>query len=390
MQSPKKSHQKSFRFVWLGGFLAILAAAYWYFTRPVPLEVEIAVIQYGRVETTAVNTRAGTIKACQRASLAPAFGGQITKISVKEGDQVEKDQVLLELWNEDLIAQRELAERQLTMSQQRQQEACIMADNAWRESQRTQQLVEKGFISPQRAEDADANARARQANCDAARSDIKRAKAQIEVAKAGLERTVLKAPFSGVVAKITGEIGEYATPSPPGIPTPPIIDLIDNSCLYVLAPMDEVDAPKIALGLAARVTLDAMPDKVFHGAVRRIAPYVTEIEKQARTVDIEVGFYEMPGDSNLLAGYSADVEVILNTRENVLRIPTQAIRQHNKVWLINSENKLEERQIETGLANWSFTEIINGLSEGDRVLMTFDLEEIKPGILVTPKTDNQY
>ena len=276
------------------------------------------------------------------------------------------------------------------MSQQRQQEACIMADNAWRESQRTQQLVEKGFISPQRAEDADANARARQANCDAARSDIKRAKAQIEVAKAGLERTVLKAPFSGVVAKITGEIGEYATPSPPGIPTPPIIDLIDNSCLYVLAPMDEVDAPKIALGLAARVTLDAMPDKVFHGAVRRIAPYVTEIEKQARTVDIEVGFYEMPGDSNLLAGYSADVEVILNTRENVLRIPTQAIRQHNKVWLINSENKLEERQIETGLANWSFTEIINGLSEGDRVLMTFDLEEIKPGILVTPKTDNQY
>ena len=96
MQSPKKSHQKSFRFVWLGGFLAILAAAYWYFTRPVPLEVEIAVIQYGRVETTAVNTRAGTIKACQRASLAPAFGGQITKISVKEGDQVEKDQVLLE------------------------------------------------------------------------------------------------------------------------------------------------------------------------------------------------------------------------------------------------------------------------------------------------------
>jgi len=383
-----QSSRKSFRFVWLGSFLAVVVAAYWYFTRPAPFEVEIATIQYGRVETTAVNTRAGTIKACQRASLAPAFGGQITKIRVKEGDQVEKDQVLLELWNEDLIAQRELAERQLTMSQQRQQEACIMADNAWRESYRTQQLVEKGFISPQSAEDADANARARQANCDATRSDIKRARAQIEVTIAGLERTVLKAPFSGVIAKITGEVGEYATPSPPGIPTPPIIDLIDNNCLYVLAPMDEVDAPKITLGLSARVTLDAMPDKVFHGTVRRIAPYVTEIEKQARTVDIEVGFHEIPADSNLLAGYSADVEVILDTRENVLRIPTQAIRQQNKVWLINLENKLEERQIETGLTNWSFTEIINGLREGDRVLITFDLEEIKSGILVSPKTNN--
>jgi len=372
----------------LGGFLAAVVTATWYFTRPVPVEVEIAVIQHNRVETTAVNTRAGTIKACHRASLAPAFGGQITKIRVKEGDQVEKDQVLLELWNADLTAQRELAERQLTMSQQRQQEACIMADNAWRESHRTQQLVEKGFISSQRAEDADANARARQANCDAARSDIKRAQAQIEVAKAGLERTVLKAPFSGVVAKITGEIGEYATPSPPGIPTPPIIDLIDNRCLYVVAPMDEVDAPKIKPGQPARVTLDAMPDKVFHGSVKRIAPYVTEIEKQARTVDIEVSLHQIPDDNNLLAGYSADVEIILESRENVLRIPTQAIRQQNKVWLINPENRLEDRQIETGLANWSFTEIVSGLTEGDRVLMSFDLEEIKSGILVSPKTNN--
>ena len=139
----------------------------------------------------------------------------------------------------------------------------------------------------------------------------------------------MKAPFSGIIAKITGEIGEYATPSPPGIPTPPVIDLIDNSCLYVLAPMDEVDAPKIKLGQPARVTLDAMPDKVFHGKVTRIAPYVTEIEKQARTVDIEVHMNDIPKDSNLLAGYSADIEVILGSHDNVLRIPTQAIRQTN-------------------------------------------------------------
>lgn len=381
--------KKPLRLLWLVGFLALAVSLIWYFTRPVPLEVETAMIQSGRVETTAVNTRAGTIKACQRASLAPAAGGQITKIRVKEGDSVEQHQILLELWNADLVAQRELAERQLLMSQQRQQEACILAENAWRESHRTQQLIDRGFISPQRAEDADANARARQANCDAARSDIKRAKAQIDVARAGLERTVLKAPFSGIIAKITGEIGEYATPSPPGIPTPPVIDLIDNSCLYVLAPMDEVDAPKIKLGQSARVTLDAMPDKVFHGKVKRIAPYVTEIEKQARTVDIEVHMNDIPEDSNLLAGYSADIEVILSSHDNVLRIPTQAIRQMNRAWLVDANNRVVERKIETGLANWSFTEIVSGLHKNDRVIIAFDQEAVEPGVTVRLKpSDN--
>jgi HlyD family secretion protein len=361
-----------------------IALASWYFTRPKPLKVDLATIATGNVEATIVNTRAGTIKSCQRSNLAPASGGQIAKIRVKEGDRVQKGQILLELWNLDLQAQRELAQRQLTMSQERRRETCILAENARRESIRTQQLVEKGFVSSQRAEDADANARARQASCDAAISDIKRAEAQIRIAQAGIDRTVITAPFSGVIAHISGELGEFTTPSPPGIPTPPTIDLIDDTCLYVTAPMDEVDAPKIKIGQEARITLDAMPEKIFPGKIRRIAPYVTEIEKQARTVDIEVDFQQIPADT-LLVGYSADVEVVLERKDNVLRIPTQAIRQNNKIWVVDAENRLTEQQLETGLSNWSFTEIRSGLKEGNQVLISFDQDEIKAGVAVQPK-----
>ncbi len=375
---------KFFRNIFLSGIIVFIFAAAWYVTRSDPLEVDVAIVTYGNVEATIVNTRAGTVKACQRANLAPQIGGQIAEIFVEEGDIVEQGQVLLELWNTDLLAQRELAERQLSMSEQRYQEACILAQNARRESQRTQQLVDQGFISSQRAEDADAKARAQQASCDAAFSDIKRAKAQIRVTQAGLERTALKAPFSGIIAQITGEVGEYATPSPPGIPMPPVIDLIDTSCLYVQAPMDEVDAPKIRVGQSARITLDAMSEETFQGQVTRIAPYVTEIEKQARTVDIEVHFTD-PSNSHLLAGYSADVEIILDNRENVLRIPTQALRQNNRVWSLDANNTLIEKELKTGVTNWSFTEVISGLSNGDRVLTSFDLEEIEPGITVQPK-----
>lgn len=378
------SVKKNLRLISLFIIISAIALASWYFTRPKPLAVELTTVTTGNVEATIVNTRAGTIKACQRSNLAPIAGGQIAKIWVKEGDRVQKGQTLLELWNVDLQAHRELAQRQLAMSQERRRETCILAENARRESIRTQQLVEKGFVSSQRAEDADANARARQAGCDAAISDIKRAEAQMRVAQAGLDRTIITAPFSGVIAHISGELGEFTTPSPPGIPTPPTIDLINDSCLYVNAPMDEVDAPKIKVGQEARITLDAMPNKIFPGKIRRIAPYVTEIEKQARTVDIEVEFQQLTEDI-LLVGYSADVEVILERRNEVLRIPTQAIRQNNTVWVVDAHSKLIERQLETGLSNWSFTEIRSGLKEGDQILISFDQNNIKAGVAVQQK-----
>ena len=148
----------------------------------------------------------------------------------------------------------------------------------------------------------------------------------------------------------------------------------------------EVDAPKIKVGQYARVTLDAMPGEVFEGKVRRIAPYVTEIEKQARTVEIEVDF-EQPAKQHLLVGYSADVEAIIERRDDTLRIPTQAIRQDNKVFVLDADNKLEERQLDTGISNWSFTEVISGLNEGDQVLLSFDQDEIEVGVHVIQKTD---
>jgi HlyD family secretion protein len=356
----------------------------WFATRSEAPEVELAVVDSGPVETTVVNTRAGTIKACRRARLAPAAGGQIVRMWVKEGDRVKAGQPLLELWNRDLAAQRELATRQLATSRDRQREACIVADNARRNSERTQQLVARGFVSPQQGEDARAEARARQANCDALTTDVKRAQAQIQVTLAGLERTTLTAPFPGIVAQVTGEVGEYTTPSPPGIPTPPAVDLIDDTCLYVSAPMDEVDAPRLKPGQPARITLDAVPGRSFDGKVRRIAPYVTEIEKQARTVDVEVDF-DAPPDVGLLVGYSADAEVIVARRDNVLRVPTQAIRQDGTVLALGKDNRLETRRLKTGLSNWAYTEVVEGLKAGDRVLLTFENEEVKAGTKVRAK-----
>lgn len=364
--------------------VAALAYAGWYLSRSQPVEVEVATLARGAVEATVVNTRAGSVTACRRAKLAPAAGGQIVKRFVKEGERVKAGQPLLELWNRDLAAQRELAQRQLATSEERRREACILAANARQDAARDEQLAAQGFVSPQRLDASRANARARQANCDALAADVKRAQAQIDVTRAGLDRTVLTAPFAGIVAQITGEVGEYATPSPPGIPTPPAVDLIDDSCVYVTAPMDEVDAPRLAPGQPARITLDALPGQTFPGRVRRIAPTVTEVEKQARTVDVEVDFAN-PEKRPLLVGYSADAEVIIERRDDVLRVPTQAIRQDGSVLVLGTDGVLAKRPFKAGLANWAYTEVLDGLQAGDRVVTAFDDEAIVAGARAVAK-----
>jgi HlyD family secretion protein len=192
-----------------------------------------------------------------------------------------------------------------------------------------------------------------------------------------MERTQLIAPFDGIVAKINGELNEYVTPSPPGIPTPPTIVLLDTSCFYVIAPIDEVDAPAVKIDMDARVIMDAFGNKYFPARVRRIDPYVLDLEKQARTVDVEVGFKNDGGGEKFLAGYSADVEIIIEVAEDVLRIPTQSLLDNNKVYIYRPQNRtLQEKVVKTGLSNWDNTQIIEGLQEGDSVVTSTD----KPGL----------
>ena len=365
--------------------LILLALAAWYFMRAQPLFVVLWKVERGLVEATVSNTRAGTVKACRRAKLAAPAGGQIAQMRVKKGERVKRGQVLLELWNEDLQAQERLAQDQLKTAITQSQEACTVAETAQRDAQRAQQLREQGFVSQEALERALSNAKARQASCESSRGAIEQSRSRIDVARAGLQRMVLRAPFDGIVADISGELGEYATPSPPGILTLPAIDLIDDRCMFVSAPIDEVDAANIKVGQVARITLDAIKGRSFAGKVKRVAPYVLELEKQARTVEVEVEFVEPPTAENLLVGYSADVEIVHASHGKVLRIPTQTLLEGKRVLLYRADGVLEERTVATGLSNWEQTEITSGLNEGDQIVLTLDQAGVKAGVRVQPE-----
>jgi HlyD family secretion protein len=361
----------------------LLAAAGWYFTRPKPVAVALAKVERGTVEATVSNTRAGTVKACRRSKMAPPAGGQIAELLVKKGERVAAGQVLLRLWSKDLQAEQKLAQEQLATAQTQAQQACLQADLAEREAERARQLQAQNFISHEGLDQKVAAAKVSRAGCNAAHSMVEQSRSRIAVARAALERMTLRAPFAGVVADISGEQGEFATPSPPGIPTPPALDLIDDSCLYVSAPIDEVDASFVKEGLPGRITMDALKGQQFPGKVRRVAPYVLDLEKQARTVEVEMEFTQLPQSGRLLVGYSADVEIVYDAHKNVLRIPTSALMEGKQV-LVYRNGRLEQRTVGIGLSNWEYTEITSGLNAGDQVVLSLDREGVKAGARARP------
>jgi len=364
--------------------LILLAGVFaWYKMRPKEIEVSVVQVTLGTVEKIVANTRAGTLNACRKANLSPATGGQISVLTVDEGDVVKEGQLLLELWNNDLKAQAALAGKEIMASEAMAAVSRLQAEIASREAERMQKLIQDNAISDQDADKIITEAKVRQAAYDAAVTEVAASRARVSVIKANLERTMLVAPFDGIIAKINGELNEYVTPSPPGIPTPPTIELLDTSCFYVVAPIDEVDAAAVKVNMEARVIMDAFGDKHFPARVRRIDPYVLDLEKQARTVDVEVEFTNSEDGENFLAGYSADVEIIIAVEEDVLRIPTQALLDNSLVYVYQPhDQRVHEKSVRTGLSNWDYSQVTEGLQEGESVVISTDRPGLEDGVRV--------
>lgn len=369
--------------------LAFAAGAALYVqTRPTPVAVVLHTVERGTVQSTVANTRAGTVMACRRSRLAPATGGQVAEMPIRAGSRVQAGDLLIAIWNKDLEARVRLAESEALAAAARGDEACALAEVARREAERQQRLAEQRLVSEDVVDRAATEARAKDAACRAARAAAQVSLDRVSVAVAERDRTLLRAPFAGVVAEVNGELGEFITPSPPGIPTPPAVDLIDDSCLYISAPIDEVDAPGIRVGMPVCVALDAFPGRRCSGRVRRIAPYVLDREKQSRTVEVEVDL-AAPGElEGLLAGYSADVEIVREQRDGVLRVPSAALLEGDRVLVYREgDARLESRTVETGLTNWEYTEIRSGLAAGERVVTSVGREGVEAGALAVPEAD---
>jgi len=352
---------------------------------PNPVEVRVVTVERGRVEATLTNSKAGTVRARLRSRLTAETGGRVVEIVHREGEHVSAGDVLVRLNDSSLRAQHDLTLRGVEVAGSRLEEACLRRDRASRELARTKKLAERNIASEDMLDGLQYAYDAARVSCLAAKAELASAHAQVRAAKAELDKTMIVAPFEGVVAEVSTEVGEWVTPSPPLLTAPAVVDLIDPTSLYVSAPMDEVDSAQVHAGQAVKLTVDSRPGEVFAASVIRVAPYVLDLETQNRTVEIEVELDDDAATAELLPGTSADVEVVLEVRDGVLRLPTSALLEGDRV-LVLEEGELKERSVKLGLRNWRYAELQGGLSEGEAVVVSLDRVGVEAGeraIIVT-------
>jgi len=341
--------------------------------------VAVFVVDRGRVEETVVNSRAGTIRSRLRSQMSPGAAGLVAEIPARRGRAVKRTEVLLRLDDSELRPQVVLAERALDAARATAEEACLAAGQAERDLRRVEALAAEGLAAEQQVEEARLRSDAGRAACHAAGERVKQAAAALEAVRAALEKTAMRAPFDGVVLDVSTEVGEWISPSPPGVPIPPVIDLIDPHSLYVSAPLDEADIARVRVPLPVRITMDAFRGRSFDGTLTYLSSFVETAREQNRTLTVEAVFAEQQLPENLLPGISADLEIILAAREGVPRIPAYALLEGGRVLVVRG-GRLEEVAVETGLQNWAFVEIAGGLREGDRVVVSLDRPEVKAGV----------
>jgi HlyD family secretion protein len=345
------------------------------------VDVTVFRVAEGRVEDSVTNSKAGTVATRRRAAISPEIGGRVGELLVREGDRVAEGQVLMRLVDEDYRARIDLSDRAREVAAATEREACLARDQAERDLARYLRLREDEIVSQELLDRLENLRDAAAARCEAMRAEVRKARSSQALARVELAKTVLHAPFDGIVTEVSAEVGEWITPSPPGVPIPPVIEVLDPDAIYIKIPLDEADVGSVRVGLPVRVTLDAYPGRSFMARVTRVAAFVSDEIDQNRTFEIELELDDREFARTLLPGASADAEVILDARDDVLRIPSYALMEGGRVLVVREEH-LVEVSVETGLRNWQFIEVVAGLAEGDPVVVSLDRVEVVGGAKV--------
>ena len=191
-----------------------------------------------------------------------------------------------------------------------------------------------------------------------------------------LDEATITAPFDGLVAIVYVKEGDII-PSP----TMTIIHLIDPTTMELNAEVDEIDVPDVELGQRAIIEVDALPDEQLEGVVTLIGS-LPIVEAGLVLYEVKTGF-DVPEGSGLKIGMSAIADIILEEQSNVLLVPHRAISQDsqgNPVVKVMVDEEIEERPVVTGISDGFDTEIVDGLSEGDVVVIETKVKPSAPGL----------
>jgi len=304
-------------------------------------KVSIAHVERGAIEASVTSVTSGTVRPEKIAELAFGTVGRVRSLNVELGDVVKEGDILAEVENDDLVSRLEVAKEELE--------------------------------------------RARKLSVDQAmsRSSFMQAQGNFETARIAYEKSLIRAPYDGMIAERNLEVGQLSQITAV-IPVPPF-RIVDLEPRFVRAEIDEVDMPRVKLGMAARVKILAVRREPFAAKIRKVVEFVSSVREQDRTTEIELSV-----DSEgvpLPVGASADVEIVTDIKPNVVTVTSRALlgRGGERYVFVLDGATARRRPVKVGIFNYTTTEILEGLKEGEAVILPSDKVELQDGLKVIPE-----
>jgi HlyD family secretion protein len=381
------------------GILVLVAAAggYWWYRVGVTHQVASTVLVRRGTITATVETT-GKVRSARQVELSLPFGGRVKRVAVSVGDKVEAGQLLLEVEAPD--AERQVREAELSLEIRQLQldkaragaspEEIEIAQANLRKAALAKQVAQAAYdeiaTSYEKRENAEASPEAlalQQATIDyqiaqrnyerlvngppadelsASEKQLESAQLALERAQAQLEEMRLITPLAGTVVRVEAGEGEMVSAYRP------VVVIADLTSLQIIAEVDEIDVAEVAPGQEVTIRLDAYPGQTLPGTIVSLAPAASP--QRGSTVYEAVVEFDAEGLA-LRLGMGANLKIITLEKEGVLLVPNRAIQPIGRRRLVKVVDGRSIREVEvvTGLSNESETEIVEGLAEGQKILI---------------------
>jgi HlyD family secretion protein len=342
------------------------------------------------VETITAN---GKIQPEKEVKISPDVSGEIVELTVKEGYNVEKGQLLLRIKPDNYISQKDRALAEISAAQARRSQADAQFKQAELSYKRNKQLYDQQTISKSDFEQSEANYDVAKAELDAAKFAITSAEAALKDANENLIKTSIYAPMTGTVSMLLVELGERVAGTNLMAGTE-LMRVADLSRMEAQVQVNENDIPKVKLGDTALIEVDAYLDQKFKGIVTEIANSAKTTGVSADQVtNFDVKILVLPesykklvdaGDKNpFRPGMSATVDIRTKSKNDILTVPIQSVttrtdttkiagtpseKDVRTLVFITDGKRALAKDVKTGIQDNSYIEILSGIALNDRVV----------------------
>ena len=340
-------------------------------TAPIVVEPVTVSMAYPSQSFTTLNAT-GYVVAQRKAAIASKATGRLEWLGVREGSRVRQNEIIARLENRDVTATMDQAAAGIKLAQANREQGMAELNEAERGFNRSRDLLAKNFVS-QAAHDAAVSRHEKAKSAISGfNASIAVAQANYRAAQVGVEQTLIRAPFDGVVLTKNANVGDVITPFSSAVGSQAaVVTMADMSTLEVEADVSESNLSKVKVGEPCEIQLDALPDVRFRGRLLRMVPTV---DRAKATVMAKIRFDEL--DPRILPEMSAKVSFLQRemkegerTARSVVQPAAVVQRDGKSVVFVIKDDKVAEVAVETGDKIGELLEVRAGVKPGDKVVL---------------------